>query len=375
MTLPIEQCLKPINADNKVGHDLRNDQSMDALYYQMKDVRNAARDLESRQAMGQDLDERADWNSLAKLCIQALSEQSKDLEVASWLVEAMLRLNGFDGMAKSLQLMMQLVEQYWGDVYPLPDEEGIETRLAPIVSLNGDDFDGTLINPIGHVAITEGNSCGPFALWQYQQAIDNAKITDKNVIKKKREEGSIFLDQIEISVAESSSTFYQTLSQDLQSAKQTFLELNTLLADKCGNHTPPQAKIVQALENFSDHIRFITKNTAFAQPVIAIAVDKAETQTAEDIEAVNVVTTSATNIGSLVNRDDALQQIGQLAHFFRQTQPQSPLPYLLERAQQLGRLSFPELLRELVSDDGARSAAYKLMGVEMSDDGDAIYNA
>ena len=52
ITLSIEQCLAPISDEHPVGHDLRNDQSMDALYYQMKDVRNAARDLERRQAMG-----------------------------------------------------------------------------------------------------------------------------------------------------------------------------------------------------------------------------------------------------------------------------------------------------------------------------------
>ena len=79
--------------------------------------------------------------------------------------------------------------------------------------------------------------------------------------------------------------------------------------------------------------------------------------------------TPTTDLNRLANRDDALQQLGQLAHFFRETEPQSPLPYLLERAQQLGRLSFPELLRELVNDEGARSAAYKLMGVEVSEAG------
>ena len=237
---------------------------------------------------GQDLDERANWSQLATLCIQALSEQSKDLEVAAWLVEAMLRLNGFAGMASAFQLMNGLIEQYWQTLYPLPDEEGIETRLIPVVSLNGDDFDGTLINPIGHVAITQGSSCGPFALWQYQQAIDNAKVTDKKSIEKKREQGSVFMDQIETAVAESSTDFYQQLSQDLLNAQQSFLDLNTLLAEKCGKHSPPQAKILQALENFSDHIRFITKNTSFVQATAAVVAEDNKVEVTNEIETVSV---------------------------------------------------------------------------------------
>lgn len=367
LSFSIKKCLKAISKDNPVGEDLRNDQSIDALYYQMKDLRNAARDSERKQAMGQESDASADWGSLAKLCITALTEKSKDLEIASWLIESMIRLDGFAGLTKSVQLMTALANEYWDAVYPMPDDEGMETRLAPIVSLNGDDFDGTLIAPIAHVAITAGTSCGPYALWQYQQAIENAKLTDKNIIEKRQEQGGVFMAQIQMAVSESSKDFYQQLQQNIADAKLAYLSLDECLAEKCGNNVPPKAKILQALDDFSDYLRFITKDTPFAKlQVVTEVIEPHSDVINQEVMPNSVMTiTPDTASSSLKTRDDALSQLGQLANFFRQTEPQSPLPFLLERAQQLGRLSFPELLRELVNDDGARSAAYKLMGVEM----------
>ena len=362
---------EPVNNTSAVGVNLRDDHSVNALYFEIKDARTAARDIERQQAMGTVTEESPRWDKVVTLCLQALETKTKDLEIATWLTEALLRERGFAGLTEGLTLLTTLCEQYWDTIFPLPDEEGLETRLAPLVSLNGDDYEGTLLRPISHVAITAGSSVGPFALWQYQQAIENTKLTDKQVIEKRKQQGSVFLEQILIAVQESSPQFYQQLQADLQSSHQALSQLHHILEERCENESPPISKIVQALDDFADHIRFILKDAPFTLPSVN---DRQAEKTSEKETVRAMDTVLASNDAPMMNtvmatgtrlntREDALDLLSELADFFRKSEPQSPLPFLLERAQHLGRMSFPELLQELVSDDGARNAAYELMGV------------
>ncbi|MSP52707.1 MAG: type VI secretion system protein TssA [Gammaproteobacteria bacterium] len=369
----VERCITPISAAYPVGIDLRTDTAMHSRYYQIKDRRNAARDLERRQAQGENTDERADWNTIAQLCAETLTDTAKDLEVASWLVESLVRLEGVSGFVTGFTILSGLLERYWETIYPLADEEGNEIRLASLFSLNGLEYEGTLVRPIYHIPITQGSSIGPFALWQYQQALENSKLTNAAVIERRQAQGSIFINAIQIAINESATEFYQQLQHDLQTAKQIFTRYNTILAEKCGQEASPQARISAALDDFSDHLRFILKDSIhqnqLTEPLSPSTHAKQDHNLASATLAVIPGSNSiglATWSGELTNREQALQLLGVVANYFRQTEPQSALPYVLERAQQLGRLSFPELLKELVNDDGARAAAYKLMGVTMA---------
>ncbi len=57
---------------------------------------------------------------------------------------------------------------------------------------------------------------------------------------------------------------------------------------------------------------------------------------------------AAMNIaGQIQNRDHAFHELRKLADYFKQTEPHSPVPFLLERAIRWGYLSLPELLQEM----------------------------
>ncbi|MCV5979182.1 type VI secretion system ImpA family N-terminal domain-containing protein, partial [Escherichia coli] len=70
---------------------------------------------------------------------EILTNQSKDLEFVAWLIEALTRLYGFRGMGVGYKLATSLIENFWDDLYPMPDEDGIETRISAIIGLNGID--------------------------------------------------------------------------------------------------------------------------------------------------------------------------------------------------------------------------------------------
>jgi type VI secretion system protein ImpA len=53
------------------------------------------------------------------------------------------------------------------------------------------------------------------------------------------------------------------------------------------------------------------------------------------------------SLGQVASRDQAFQQIREISEFFKQTEPHSPISFLLERAIRWGYMSLPELIEEM----------------------------
>ena len=69
--------------------------------------------------------------------------------------------------------------------------------------------------------------------------------------------------------------------------------------------------------------------------------------------------------GHLTSRDDAFRTLMQVADFFRRTEPQSPIPYLLEQAVRWGKMPLPELLNEMLPADSIPAQSFKLVGIRL----------
>ena len=149
--LEFETLLKPISEEAPTGVNLREDISPDSLYYQVKDARAAARAAERAAAQSEDPSSAPtpDWGAVLDLAPTIVAGKSKDLEIVAWWIEALARTAGFAGMRDGFRLATELVRTYWDDIHPMPDEDGVATRVAPLTGLNGEDAEGTLIVPIG----------------------------------------------------------------------------------------------------------------------------------------------------------------------------------------------------------------------------------
>ena len=62
-------------------------------------------------------------------------------------------------------------------------------------------------------------------------------------------------------------------------------------------------------------------------------------------------------------REDMLRDLARIAEFFRRAEPQSPLSLTLEEAIRRARLSWPELLQEVVPNEDARNAMLVMLGI------------
>ncbi len=361
----INSMLEPISEENPVGSDIREDSSPNSIYYAIKDARNSARAAE-RNSMFDGNNSEADdhWRKILELAPDIFNNHAKDLEIASWYTEALIRRHGFAGLRDGFSLIHQLVETYWDGLYPLPDEDGIETRVAALTGLNGEGREGVLIAPIRNTAITEDHHPGPFSSWQYKQALEIQKISDEEIREEKSAKLGFNLEDIEATVAKSSDSFYVDLRDDLKIALDKFRETSRLLDEYCGiNDSPPTSNIIQILEDTLGIVNHVGKLKFPVETEQDTGPDAVEDGGEDENPA-----SQAISRGPVRNREEAFRSLREISEYFRKAEPHSPISYLLEKAVKWGEMSLNELMKELIPDSGSRDYYSSLTGVRTDDD-------
>ncbi len=362
--LDFETLLAPIDGDNPAGPDIREDSSPTSVYYKLKDARSAARAAERSVTSEEESAGMAEeWGTIIDLAPKVISEQTKDLEVAGWLTEALVRAGGFAGLRDGFRLITGLVEGFWDNLYPLEDEDGLETKVAPITGLNGEGAEGTLIQPIRKVPLTDGSN-GAFAAWHYKIASDVAQIVDEERRQKRIEDGAPTVDGILDSVRDTPTEFFVETVADLEQAAEAFSKMNDAFYERCGDMSPPYSNIRSELDTVLELVKFIGRDKlAMAVPQAEDAPEEAAAATGETAAGGAAGTVVRGAVGDLVTREDAFRQLLKIAEFFRKNEPHSPIAYTLEETVRRGRMTLQELLAELVPDGDARQRFLLASGI------------
>jgi type VI secretion system protein ImpA len=354
--LELEALLAPIADDAPAGVDLREDFTPNSLYFRLRDARSEARAAE-RAADGDDGDSAAppEWLTVSELAQEALTTHTKDLEIAAWLTEALLRRDGLVGLTAGCRLMAGLAEAFWDTLFPLPDEEGIATRVAPVAGLNGIGGEGTLLQPLRKIALFERPDGMPFHYWQYEQSEELATIIDEARRQARVDAGVIPFGTIE-SEARYAAAVLTGLQEQSQSAATAWKKLADTLDERAGADSPPTSQVAAVLEKI---------HTVAGRYAIQPATGAADTPTAAEDGSPGPAMGGAVAVvtASVNSREDALRSLAQIADFFRRTEPLSPLAYTLQEAVRRARLSWPELLEEIVPDVGSRAAILTSLGI------------
>lgn len=366
VTIDIDKLLKPISEESPAGSDIREDRSPTSPYQTIKGARNAARAAERNNLFDSNNNE-ADqhWRTIVELAPDILASHGKDLEIACWYTEALVRMYGFQGLRDGFTLIRGLISQYWDPLFPLPDEDGLETRVACLSGLNGEGSDGVLITPIRSVCITEDIPPGPFNFWQYQQALEIEKIIDEEARASKAAKNGFSVADVERAVNESDDTFFINLRDNLRDSIDIYRETNQLLDELCGPHdAPPTSNILNTLSEclgIINHLgQFKLPSENEDKPVTG---DNSPTSTGNSGSGAKP---AAANNG--LTREQAFQQLINIAEFFRKTEPHSPISYMLEKTVKWGKMPLSELMNELIPDSSSRDHYSSLTGVNTDND-------
>ncbi|MCG8518547.1 MAG: type VI secretion system protein TssA [Pseudomonadales bacterium] len=367
--LPFEALLADISEDAPCGDDTREDASPLSPYFTLKDVRNQARALERQVFSDEDPPQISQWRQLLDDIPPLLESRSKDLEFVAWLIEALCREYGFDGVREGFDLAREMIERHWDQIYPSPDEEGLDTRISPLVGLNGVDGEGTLIRPIISVPLffsSDGHYT--FATWHAEQAAEVARL-DEDKAEARIRSGSVSPEALETAAKETPIEHLVAMRVAIEAASQSFAALSDAMDEAMHGEPQPTTNIRKALERcllmlnhhagerIDQHLSQQADEAAEAVAVEEAASADGEAPVAEGRRSVDPVKVA------IESRKEALEQLQRLSDFFLKTEPHSPVSYAITRAVRWSELSLPELMEELIDDGGARDGFFKLTGV------------
>src|ERR1700722_14314183 len=236
----------PLPGDAPAGLDLRQDFTPQSLYYRLRDARAEAREIERRV----DHDPLADagvpiqWRTVRDLAIKALGEQTKDLEIAAWLTEALVRLEGMPGLAAGSSVIAGLAMTLWDSgLHPQPDEEGIETQVAPITGLSGQGTDGTLMQPLRKCVLFPGLDGEPVSYWQYLQSEELETITDAARRKQRLAAKVVPLADMAGAARQAGGVRLSALRAQAKDALAAWARMSEVLEEKAGSDAPPTSRV------------------------------------------------------------------------------------------------------------------------------------
>jgi type VI secretion system protein ImpA len=279
-----------------------------------------------------------DWGEIKAKSAEALAT-SKDLRVLVHLAAAVLRTDGIPAFFETVSAAAQWLESFWDAVYPLIDEDALlrrnalncfADRIAVIDALRR----GALISHarLGSVSVRDVD----IASGQLTLSESEAKQPDETQIN------AIFTGSPIEQIAEALTS--------VDSALAAVRRIEAVMVEHAGIEAAPA---LEPLTTYLTRAQKIIRDRIAVHPDAARAGVAASTGNGAD----NGAGGHSAVLGSIRSREDAIRALDAVAAFFRQTEPSSPIPLIVERAKRLVSKDFLEVLAELVPDAIAQAKA------------------
>lgn len=248
--MEIDAILSPFPGNSPSGENLR----YTSVYDEIQEARRADDTLD--RGDWQHEVKTADWNRVFSLCRDALTTRTKDLQIATWLLESLTHTKGFQGVSVGLAAMNGLLNQFWDTLYPEIEENDLDFRAGPLEFIND-----KLWLSIKEIPLTDPENTPGFSWIKWQESrqvgfekdalnaygdVDDAK-------KKARDhqiaEGKITAEEFDAAVLSSSRAYFENLFNQIQSSVEQFARLDQLVDEKFGQNAPRLAELKTSLED------------------------------------------------------------------------------------------------------------------------------
>lgn len=304
-----------------------------------------------------------DWRSVHRLA-ESLFERTRDVRVAIYWARAQLNLEGAITLPDSFRLIHGLLDRYWDEVHPRPDDGDAYARInalndmASTAGLYGDLRQATIFSSrsvgelhgreveiaLGMLDAREGEP--PYTTAHLEQMLSAAVEEDAGL----RTFPQRAVDELEKIAGLMNERVGYAAAPDLGT-------LNRLLSGLAGL-MPGQAPA--SFDAGSDD-----EASGFGE----------DTPPSADAPAASAAPRRAGRgaglAGSVDSREDALRAIDMVCAYLDRTEPTNPAQFFLRRARKLVDKNFLELVRELAPESLDQVA--RVMGVSAEELGGSSY--
>lgn len=317
----------PLKINGNTGIFLR----YEPIYDQIRNARHEEDDGLSRGIWQTDL-KHADWSLAENLCYNTILKDSKDFQIACWLVEAWLHLDNFTGLINGYQFLLEFCEKFWDNMHPQPEDGDIEYRLHILEWLIKVTYDNIITFPISNLdnAVLDR----PLTLSDWNFALNLEKISRRgsdgtkaaqDLVKK----GSITLDKFRSFMLSIPYDFIHKKKEQTLEAKAVISKFSDFIDTKLTNYTLSFSSVINQI----DSILKMCDNTIGkleepqANLTAQIQDEFIEGNIEENIEEKRVET-SNDNV-TVADRQTAYRALREIGEFLQNLDPHSPAPHLL----------------------------------------------
>lgn len=317
--MDVERLLAPISEAEPCGPDLEYDPLGGVQWNELQSrAEGEKRDGITQQPRWADVHEEA----------MEMAGRWKHLRLGVILLECAVELEGLNGLRDGLKVLNGWCADYWDKLHPCGDEADIRDLRPPLIdALQGPRF----IFRLGQIPIAKSLG-GTFGFGDYENA-KNASQDDEDAQNHARLVQGAF-----------ESTPTETHQANLAAAKEA-LDLTRSLEECFDNHLGMGHVDLLNLRDFlANLIRVIEPLSSPSSGSVAAA--------AEQLDGGIAVGGSGPALvpGTVNSRQAAIAALDSVIRYFEKTEPSSPVPYLLRRAQRCVGKSFMELVEELAND-------------------------
>ncbi|MFM0339051.1 type VI secretion system protein TssA [Paraburkholderia fungorum] len=362
----IDALLVPLEHGDGVGTSLRND----PVYQQIRDARRQDDPSLPMREWERPLT-KADWKTVVTLADDALRTRSKDFQLAAWLCEAWTHQRRLDGFVDGMRLLHALAGQFWEHAYPQLEDGDAEARVAPFVWINH-----TLALVLRLQIPLLSLSVEPSSI----NLDDWSRITGR---ASERDDDGLTRESLDGEVGKGSNLAdLLQLEERVGAALDITATLERSLDERLGQDAPGFSRVMEALMDLQRAARSLRGDRQTGLTQFGDATQADETQPVQDVadfadmqhgnqhgphafadEVRLMPTASAGTHGPIRDRAHAYRLLQDVADYLSKHEPHSPTPYLLRRAVAWGGMPLPDLLREVVQQEGDLSRYLAMLGL------------
>jgi len=337
-TIDLSALLAPIPGERATGEDLRYAGLHDAI----REERRADDGLEA--GAWKRSPKSADWSHVVSLGTSALAGRTKDLQVAAWVAEALVRRHGLPGLREGLELVEGLLRVYWDGLYP-PAEDDLEARHNGLAWL-----DQQLALALRTVPLTETRA-HTFGSWEAACATPRRGATGREDEEEQDDEEddgtSARADAFRQAVAATSRHFYEDAIATARACREALQALRQTVDERFAGAGPSLRAVAGALED----IETVLARLLVEKPPPASSETISAGMAAVESRAGAPPTRDEDDGDPVVSRVEAVRRMRGVARYFRLAEPHSPVAYLVEKSVAWADMPLHAWLAQVVKDE------------------------
>jgi type VI secretion system protein ImpA len=338
--------LEPIAGENPSGQSLR--------YAPVYDKLKEARREDDDAVQGEWKHERkvADWPLVIKTAGEAIATKSKDLQLAAWLTEALVKTQGIAGLREGLDLLKGLVESFWDTLHPEIEDGDLEMRAAPLEWVGS-----RLEKAVKDAPLTRsGYSWFDYKNSRKVPTEDEAGQSDAKAEERQAAlaEGKPAPEEFDKAFEGSPKAYYAQLAAAFEGALESLQALDDLCNEKFQDYAPSFGGLRQTLEEVQQPVRIFLQRKREVEPDEPVAAEETAEAAAWEEAAPEEAPApqpggaaaapararmpAASLSAEPADRGDAIARVVAAAKYLRKENPCDPAPYLMLRGLRWGEL-------------------------------------